>query len=195
MDELLKSLRQFIARDLVFVVGGGSVILTFLHRFDRLPSINLPIPWFLLSVGMAWVVGYGLHDAASLIRLVGTDAPHEAWKPTRALFWLFTRQKWEDIDTSLDLDGAPERIKDQRQNGEYERIITLLMAAATMAPAGLVAASFLAWRWSARGDQFDLALSVAAGLLGFLFIGLARLKRAQLGLFLSRHAERIQKKG
>ena len=42
MDELFKTLRHFIARDFVFVIGGGVMIATFLYASIACQDQNLP---------------------------------------------------------------------------------------------------------------------------------------------------------
>src|SRR5437870_4459147 len=99
MDELVKALRHFIARDLVFVVSGSAVIGAFLYRFDRLSSLEDSWLIFGLLAGVGYFVGYALQDGLSLTHLVTTEYVQ---RPNRFVQWLyqrFTRTEWRQIQT------------------------------------------------------------------------------------------------
>ena len=51
MDKLIEALRRFLYRDLIYVIGGAAVILTFLHFFNRLLA-TLSAPYYVFGVGL-----------------------------------------------------------------------------------------------------------------------------------------------
>jgi hypothetical protein len=67
MGELPRNVREFIVRDLIYIAGGGLVIVSFLYRFDRLPDQDTPLAFYLLGAGAAYVVGSALQDIFSIV--------------------------------------------------------------------------------------------------------------------------------
>ena len=72
MGDLAKLLERFIARDLIFVTGGGLVIASFLHLVNRLPTTGHSNVFYALLVGLAYFVGLAMQDLFSLFGLVTT---------------------------------------------------------------------------------------------------------------------------
>jgi hypothetical protein len=99
MDELVRALRYFVFRDVVYVVGGGVVIASYLYRFGRLPTQDLPFALYALAGGIAYLVGWGLQDSFNLFWVVATAPIHSPGRVGRFLYWLFTRQQWPAADT------------------------------------------------------------------------------------------------
>ncbi len=142
MDELAKAFKDFIARDLIFIIGGSSVVLAFLYLFDCFrPYDAFPVPYYLIAAGIAYTVGYALQDFSCLIGFVTTARLH--LKPpscfVQCLYSRFLREEpWKNTK-GLDLDRAADWIKEKpHQRAEYERIITLMQVGTTMGPCSLV---------------------------------------------------------
>lgn len=142
MDELAKAFKDFIARDLIFIIGGSSVVLAFLYLFDCFhPYDRFPVPYYLIAAGIAYTIGYALQDFFCLTPLVKTTylypTPSNCF--VQCLYSRFLRGKpWADTQ-GLDLDRADDWIKEKpHQRAEYERIITLMQVGTTMGPCSLV---------------------------------------------------------
>ncbi len=77
MNELVKALGRFIRRDLVFIFGGASVMISFLcyyGKWDSTPKIPEPSSlWIVFGVGIAYFIGYAIQDGSSLTPFVTTD--------------------------------------------------------------------------------------------------------------------------
>ena len=80
MGELVTALRHYIARDLVFLVSGGSVVATFLYVFSPVPILSgWPTISYVLAAGIAYVVGYAVQDICSLAGFVTTAPVQKPW--------------------------------------------------------------------------------------------------------------------
>ena len=186
MDELVKALRHFITRDLVFVVSGSAVIGALLYRFERLPRLEDSWLIFGLLAGVGYFVGYALQDGLSLTPLVTTAYVQ---RPNRFVQWLyrrFTRTEWRQIHT-IDLVRARERITDEKTLARLERIITLKQVGTAGGPSVAVCAVLFLSNWWASGAVFDLAVATAGAILGPVLICLGWLKGAQQAEFVARH--------
>ena len=58
MNELAKALKHFITRDILYLIGGGSVVCAFLYLFDRLTLSPMPTAFYYLAAGIGYAVGY-----------------------------------------------------------------------------------------------------------------------------------------
>jgi hypothetical protein len=189
MDELFKALRHFIARDLVFVIGGGTVLAAALYTFGKLPDGDEPFLLYLLAVGIAHAVGYALQDGFSLTGLTTVTPPRKLIRPLRWFFERFTGDKWEDIEDEIDLQGARDRIKEERDIANFERIINLGQVGTTMTPSSLATAVFMVFRACDSGSRFDWFLVGAASVLAVVFLILAWIKAAQQTQYIIRFVE------
>jgi hypothetical protein len=198
-DGVFKALSRFITRDLIYVVGGGSVVASFLYRFDLLAVNGAPLANYLLAGGIGYVVGYALQDGASVLNIVTTAALRKAKWPLTWLYCMFTHRKWKDVDSrhvhsmqtiQADLSGDPE----------YERIVTLKHIGTTGAPCSLTCAALLFWKSQVttagadvrRLTEFDIHLAWAALGLGVVLCGLAWIKAAQEGKHVEARAKRAK---
>ena len=186
MNELVKALRVFISRDLLYVIGGSSVLASFLYLFDRLPSSDQPLPVYLFLGGLGYVTGYAAQDGLGLTGFVTT---RNVSKPPGIIQWFyrrFTGYEWTEIPKEADLqkgtmaliEDAPERVM-----AEFQRIITLKHVGTTMGANGLFVAVFLGLRWWAHDELFDLCVAISTFLLAVILIILGWLKSAQQSAF------------
>jgi hypothetical protein len=184
MGELPRNVREFIVRDLIYIVGGGMVLASFLYRFDRLPDKDTPLAFYLLGAGIAYVVGNALQDIVSIFRLVTTAPVLKLGRPWRWIYRQFTNEDWKDINTfdRVQTQRAVRslRKKDQGYAAGYERLISGVILAATMAPCTFVS-SLLVWsRWWAWRNRFDLWLGGFSLILSLGVFVLARMRAAQM---------------
>ena len=184
MGELPRNVREFIVRDLIYVVGGGMVLTSFLYRFNRLPDKDASVAFYLLGAGIAYVVGNALQDVFSIFRLVTTAPVLRLSRPWRWLYRRFTSEDWKDIDT-IDRVQTHRVIRKLRKEDEcyavdYERVISGLILTATMAPCTLVS-SLLVWsQWFVCRNQFDFWLGGMSLVLSMGLFVLARMRAAQM---------------
>ncbi len=100
MNDLVSLFRNFIYRDLAFILGGSIVLLSALHAFGislhRLQ--DQPYTLFLLTV-LAYVVGYAVQDFGALLpgRPTSTGYVLRPGRLSRFLYWRFTGSGWEPL--------------------------------------------------------------------------------------------------
>jgi len=188
MDELFKALRRFITRDLIYLVGGGSVVASFLYTFDRVPSPNDHVVLYLLIAGISYVVGYALQDASCLLPILPTAAPRRLNCYQRALYRWYTREQWQDIPDTTDFEQAEEGLKDERQIAWLERVTSLQQLSTIVGPCWFVSAWLVGVAWWLRGRScFDLTLTLAALTMAVVLGHLAWVKAGQQAQYLHRH--------
>ncbi|OFZ90380.1 MAG: hypothetical protein A2W21_09170 [Betaproteobacteria bacterium RBG_16_66_20] len=187
MDEILKGLRHFIARDLVYVIGGGAVVGAFLHLFNRVPTANDSWILFALLGGVGYFIAYALQDALSLTPVLTTTRVMQPNAFVRWLYKRFTREEWSKI--CIDLAEARERITNEGQLARLERTITLMQVGTTGGPCMTVCGILFLSRWWIYGDSFDLAVSILGVILGTTLICLGWLKGAQHAQFIAQHGK------
>ncbi|SRR6266851_7063836 len=187
MDELAKTLRYYVARDLVFLVSGGSVVVTFLYVF---PFAGNPGNWptisYALAAGIAYVLGYALQDFFSMLRIVTTAPLRQPWCVMRCVYFLFERRHWEPLREDQDMNFLYRQLDEWDRasaRGEapaYERLVMLMQIGTSGGPCAFVCAGLLGWKAHRSCLTFDIAFSIGAGIFGAALLILGRLKAAQM---------------
>ena len=67
MNELIKTLKNFLVRDLIYIIGGSTVIICLSYSFGILCKSSLPTPYYLFIVGIAYAIGYTIQEIFSLV--------------------------------------------------------------------------------------------------------------------------------
>jgi len=125
--KLAESLSYFVTRDVLYVVGGSSVILSFLYLFDRLPGSDLPTVWYVLGAGIAYVIGYAIQDGLSLTPITTTQSVIHPNRVVKKLYEWFAGPPWKDIPDH-DHELATILVTEQageRTIAELRRIISI----------------------------------------------------------------------
>lgn len=191
MDELFKALRRFITRDLIYLIGGGSVVASFLYMFDRVPSPHDHPILYLLIAGISYVVDYVMQDAFCLLPALPTTAPRRLKRYQRKFFEWYTREEWQDIPDIINLEQAEEELINEHQIAWLERITSLQQACTTVGPCWLVSGGLIGVRWWFKSATcFDLALALAARGMAVALAHLAWVKAGQQAQYLHRHQSR-----
>jgi hypothetical protein len=182
VSELIAALRHFITRDLLYVVGGGAVILSFLHLFDRIPDTStIPTAIYLLTAGFSYGIGYAIQDGLSLTGLITTSSVTEPGWFVRGLYERFTGHSWL-LEKGFDPESATVTVTAYAPDEsmvELRRIISLKHIGTTLGSSGLVCTVLLAAKAVQTGDAFDITLDVAVLLLGAVLSVLGWVKGAQ----------------
>ena len=108
MSKMAKSIRNFIVRDMTYIIGGISVILGFLYVWGKIDvskkSINITIVpesaniiFYIIGIGLAYAVGYCLQEIFSLLHIVKTADYFRPRFPLRWLYRCLEGERWEDI--------------------------------------------------------------------------------------------------
>jgi len=163
MNELVKALKNFIVRDIIYIIGGASVILSFLYLFNKLDIIGKEIPTavYLFLAGIAYVIGYCIQELFSLAHIVTTASYFEPWLILRRLYYSFLHRPWTDIFPDIPdgeqrrehifrrLDEAELKIQEKAcpdNKAERERLISLMLVGTSIGPCSLVSGFLLLYK-------------------------------------------------
>jgi len=183
LEHLPKSIRDFIGRDVVYVIAGGVLLSSVLYRFDCLPSRDTPLAFYILGIGLAYVVGFALQDLFSIIGLVTTA---QVTKPCRLQIWLYERfekKPWKQLAvTEFENVGSAlnKYLKSEIARAHYERTITHMIVGASVGPCMLISSSMILWRWCVHHHQIDLTVSIMSFILSIGLILLSWVKAMQI---------------
>ncbi len=188
MDEFFKALRYFLTRDIVYLIGGGSVVGSLLYRFDNVPKSNDHLLLFILLGGIGYVIAYALQDGLSLTPFITTVPPKHLEGIKKWLYERFTQESWEDISPQVEFEQGRDAIKKEFDIARFERIVTHKQIGTTIGPCFLVCSAIFFWKWVLDNpkEQFDIVVAISALFLGLLLVGLGWVKLAQEAKFLER---------
>jgi hypothetical protein len=107
MNDLISLFRNFIYRDLAFILGGSIVLLSFSYALHGYLGIDFKSfqsfseePYFLfLFTVLAYVVGYTVQDVGALLpwRPTFTGYVFQPGKISQFVYWRFTNAEWEHL--------------------------------------------------------------------------------------------------
>jgi len=102
MTEVATLFRQFLYRDLAFILGGLIVLLSLAYAFRGCIAIDwqkewkeLPTTGIVLIGAAAYVIGYAVQDVGAVLRLTPTGRFQPGWFLKR-LYERFSRVSWQD---------------------------------------------------------------------------------------------------
>lgn len=197
MNELVKSLRHFVVRDIVFMIGGGIVISSFFYVFPELrPKHDDHVVVFLFIAGLSYVIGYGIQDGANWLGLTKVAPAHKlSCALTKHAYKRITGEEWADIIKEVNFREAERCIDaDNAEGVRLERIIGLKQVGTTVGPCCFVASiAIVVGHWdSFGGEGQDIALVISGIVFGVLLIMLSRAKAAEQGKMLEEAFRRKQ---
>lgn len=173
MNEFVKSLRNFLARDLLYIIGGTCVIASFLYLFDRLPEEQPPIPYLVILAGVAYAIGYAVQDSMSFLPIVTSRHIDDPGKLSRCYYWCFTRREWMPVSERVDFPKDYYRAVDnmsEREIEEFRRLITLKHIGTSIGSNLLVAFVFLFARYFSAYEEFDAWIAFFSLVLSIFLI-------------------------
>jgi hypothetical protein len=182
MDKLIGAFQRFIYRDLAFVLGGASVVVSFLYSFGKLPLApdGLTIA---LGLGVAYVLGYVIQDLATLCHLVRTKVAVPPARIGKGLYWLYERKSiaFKEVDSEVFekakkdlLLKAPESVW-----ADHERVESLKQVGTTLGPSLMISGAMLLSRPWLATRNFETTLGVIVLGLGVALVLLGWLKVTQ----------------
>lgn len=191
MNELLKAFKHFITRDIIYIIGGSSVIISILYSFDKLPQSDLNLAYYLLAAGISYVIGYTLQDISCLFPGFTTKPRTKANELQKCLFNRFCRDDWDKLEKSKDdFFEIPEKITNERILADYDRVINLMMIGTVTCPCFFISSIFLFFRLICNDNKtssgFDLLLVVAAIFISICQWILGNLKSMQYAVLNSK---------
>jgi hypothetical protein len=102
MGDWANLFKNFIYRDVAFILGGSIVLATVAHYFGpfHLKDLreNLPASSIILLAALAYVVGYGVQDLGGVFRVSTTAIPYAPSRFGQCVYRCFTRMEWKDVD-------------------------------------------------------------------------------------------------
>jgi hypothetical protein len=190
MNDLISLFRNFIYRDLAFILGGSMVVVSTLHAF----GISLhhlqdqPYTLFLLTV-LAYVVGYAVQDFGALLpfRPTYTDYVLRPGRLSLFLYWRFTGSGWEPLTFASSPEGALQfAMHMDRLNipeatlRELDRILSLKVISMCVGGCSILSAVifFVTWAYN-RFASIDWIPSILLLALGLALICLGWVKALQ----------------
>lgn len=182
--------KNFIYRDVAFILGGTIVLASVTYSFDlwdpkKLPS-EMPVPYVILFTALAYVVGYGVQDIGGVFRISSTAVPYTPKGGGRCLYRAFTRFCWKPVDYADGMTPVEFEIEMGRQDipartlQALDRILSLKVISTCIGASLILSAVFTAIHWFRSGRQFrDVVLFFSCLAFGLALIGLGRLKAMQ----------------
>lgn len=113
MNDLIQLFRNFIYRDLAFILGGSIVIGSILYALKDCAGIDInrlqTQPYLLFLLVLAYVVGYTVQDIGAVLplRLTFTGYVLQPNRFCQSLYRRFTGSSW----TPLSYAGSPEEAR------------------------------------------------------------------------------------
>jgi len=112
MNEFIKAIGKFLSRDLMYVIGGTSFLLSAAFalgfEFKAIESITQNNVITLLLLGIAYVSGYINQEALSLSPIITTN---QIKNPNIFLKWLYKKFTNSDFQEQNDIEYTSEKIK------------------------------------------------------------------------------------
>ncbi len=185
MNELVKAMRHFIMRDLVYILSGGAVILSALHLFDQSPSPN--DSWVLhgLLAGVGYFIAYAIQDMLCLTHLITTTHVKKPCGFIRLIYELYMHEKWQEVNINID-EIVQTFGDDYETRYEFERLVMFQLIGTAGGSCMLACAALFFVRWVWYLEKFDLFVTFVGAILGISLIILGWLKGAQRAQFMSR---------
>lgn len=189
MDALIKALKDFIFRDIFYVIGGVSVIFSILYAFGKMDVIGeKPSTLIVLYIaGIGYVLGWIIQTSFSVFRFITTSQSYRPIKYSliRLLYRGFMHESLPKVDP-FDQDEYSDKINEKakpRSIAESDRITNHLQICTTIGPCAFVTGfillvfriDFVMHRFSAVGTTclpkgFDICII----LIGLILMLLAR---------------------
>ena len=172
MNKLAKSIRNFLIRDIVYILGGSAVILSFLHVWGKIDvskkTININIIpesaniiFYVIGIGLAYAVGYCLQEVFSLLHIVKTSHYFKPGFPLRWLYRCLEGERWADVfpdipkgrhrrwDVTKRLRQANLVINEKASQDDKthrEWTTSFIMICTTLGPCALISGLLLLWK-------------------------------------------------
>jgi hypothetical protein len=182
MENLVKALGRLATRDIPHIIGGASVILSFLYLFANLSiPIDLSTPEVLLFVGIAYVVGYTIQDTLGLTPIINSSI---VVRPGAFLKWLYKKWARTEWEVAKNFDIYREYVQmyihlNFEQTTAIERIIFLKTIGNSTGSNWLVASLLLGIKGLNTPTTFNISLAVSAFIISVILILLGWLQGLQ----------------
>lgn len=179
MESIVKALQQFLTRDLLYILGGGSVILCVLSLFEiAVPTLTNPQAIFV--AGIAYVVGYVIQEIISFTPILTTAH----FKPNGLVRFLYRKFNNSELRVNPEIMNLTAFLNiypdlHDRQINQIERTITLKHVGATMGANWLVSSMFLGLSAHKSVTSQSIFFASSVGFFALFLIIMSWVKGAQ----------------
>jgi hypothetical protein len=192
-EAIIKAFTKFLYRDVVFALGGSTIIIAILYAFQKIPAPGSSIAAYkyIVAAGVSYAIGYAVQDLFSILGLVRTRAAVAPNTFCKLLYRWFERApelphedfKSEEYDKArhwLYQEDTP-----QRYRYNHERTESLKQVGTVFGPCFAISGIILLIGYfSCDKNGFDLGISVASFVLGVVLWSLGWLKVTQQAQYL-----------
>lgn len=201
MNELFKALSTFVARDIIYMIGGSTILftlayLTYVYSPDTVQqlqqvaetngvkNLSTTAQLFLMpfGLGVAWVFGYVTQDGLSFTRIVTTAPLPNPHYIVQWLYHRFTGSPWENIDRREYSNATiiVDELASSRTVAKLERIITLKHVGSTMGSCWFISSILvLVGSWKPEWQITSLRLGIALLVISVVLLALSQVKNLQ----------------
>ena len=172
MNALIQAFSRFLGRDIPYILGGSSIILSVFYLFDIPFKQKIETPYILLLTGFSYVIGYSVQDGISLTPIANTSL---RIRPNRFLLWLFKRWSQREWKVSVDFDAWENYFQSyahlsKEAHDPIERIITLHHVGITMGTNWLIVSLVLFAKTIIDFSMINLFLLISLFVLSLLLL-------------------------
>ncbi|WP_420598735.1 hypothetical protein [Neptuniibacter sp.] len=184
MNEIIKIINQFVVRDVLYILGGGSILASFAYSFGFSTFSDIQGGLLLFLAGIAYVVGYACQEFLSITPIITTSH----FKPSKFVYGTYKRftntpkgkmLRWSTKLTNLNafVDLYPN--SHERQIAQIERTINLKQVGTTMGSAWLITAIILTAKAISSHAPIDIVLAISIGFLSLVLLVIGWVKGFQ----------------
>jgi hypothetical protein len=195
MTEIATLFRQFLYRDLAFILGGLIVLWSLAYAlrgriaFPPIDWQNLSLASIVLIAAAAYVIGYAVQDVGAVLplRLTSTSTRFQPGCLGKWLYERFSRVPWENINyvapnerefksqIHLERLAIPERVIQELERIRSLKVISMCVGGCLY----LSALIFLVHLILNHSSVVDRVILIVSALLGTCLIFLGRIKGMQ----------------
>jgi len=185
MNDVVKSIGKYFARDFLYFLGGTCVIVCFLYLKGIVPRREFKNYELFFIVSIGYVVGYLNQEFGSIIHITTTQRPKE--KICLIYKWIFKRFTGRDFDESIlkrteqiNFHDVP---RESKRYDEFQRIIFHKQVGTTMSSNLLICSIILMLKFyfpiHFKRDELTLPLLIACIFMSIVLIAVAWIKLLQ----------------
>jgi len=187
MDEIVKTLKIFLTRDIIFIVGGSTVIGISYYSLRSTVALSSTSPAICFVIlGLGHFTGFALLSLGNFVRVVNVMDLREPGPFVLFLYRRFTKKStWYEPDSTV--DGRFAQYADERTQAEIDRINSLKQIAATMGSCAIAVCVILLTKCILQHSYQlpDTAIVVSFTCLAIVFAPLSYIMGAQQVQFIA----------
>lgn len=192
MKDFASALETLIMRDVMYIIGGATVILSSLllvgtvHNISYL-KIVVQIKGFILfiGIGIAYAVGYIVQELSHFFRFTTVHAWTQPKRIMRCVFNFYIREKVEfgppviddPFEFAMDIYKTPEKKLPDKAIAYIQRYINMKHVGITLGTNFFVSTILLVFQWCIAGRLCQgLVLPIVSAILSMALLMFGRIK-------------------